>query len=291
MAARPVVYYEFVKDANIPNNKPLPICKIVLNSSNGVHSLTPALVQALLTIFKELEQNEQCLGYILTANTASRKTRGKRPIFSSGLDLKTLNCGDTTKIVRYLLSISMLWKTLHSLQKPLIGAINGDAIAGGCQLSFTCDYRVSFKSIQFAMPETAIGLPIQHNVTLDMNRVIGNQHKTAYFLQTGIALRGERAKEFNIVDKFVEEDGNDQMLIKEAVNVLMNEYFYSKGIKLEKKIKCAATARLNGRQPLLDALNDIMSGKKSKKSRGSNNNNAYVGLKGMTNKKKNKSKL
>ena len=118
MASRPVVYYEFIKDAN---NKTLPICKIVLNSSNGVHSLTPALVQALLSTFKELEQNDQCLGYILTANTASRKNRGKRPIFSSGLDLKTLNCGDTTK-------------TLHSLRgyndrQPLLDALN-DIMSG-----------------------------------------------------------------------------------------------------------------------------------------------------------------
>ena len=118
-----------------------------------------------------------------------------------------------------------------------------------------------------------------------MNRVIGNQHKTAYFLQTGVPLSGDRAKEFNIVDRFVDEDGNEEKMMKEAVDVLMNEYFYSKGVKLEKKIKCAATARLNGRQHIVDALNDMISGKKK---RGTN---AYVGLKGMTNKKKNNSKL
>ena len=69
---------------------------------------------------------------------------------------------------------------MHSLTKPLIAAVNGDAIAGGCQLVFNCDYRVSFESVRFSMPETAIGLPIQEDVTLSINRVIGNQHKTAW---------------------------------------------------------------------------------------------------------------
>ena len=155
MAARPIAFYEFVTDSD---NKTLPICKIVLNSANGVNSLTPDLVQTLISIFNELEQNNECMGYILTANTVPRKSKGKRAIFSSGLDLKTLNCGDMTKIAKYLLSISFFMKTMHQLEKPLIGAINGDAIAGGCQVAFNCDYRVSFKSVKFAMPEAAIGL-------------------------------------------------------------------------------------------------------------------------------------
>eukprot|EP01084_Bolivina_argentea_P142159 249743_1 len=280
MSDSKVVYYEFVKDNK---GKTLPICKIVLNSSNGVHSLTPELISGLQSILKELESNDKCAGYILTANTARRRSKNKRPIFCSGLDLKTLNCGNTMKIAKYLFSISATWTLIHQLKKPIIGCISGDAIAGGCQFAFNLDYRITYKCIKFSMPETAIGLPIQESVTASMNRVIGSQHRTAWFLQTGLPLSGDKAKEFNIVDRFV-EDGNEEALINAGIDVLMNEYFYTKGIKLNKKIKCASTARINGRQEIISISKDQLSGKK-KFSGGS-----YVGLKGMTNKNK-KSKL
>merc|ERR1719433_2560270 len=166
-------------------------------------------------------------------------------------------------------------------KKPIIAAVNGDAIAGGCQLAFQCDYRLTFNSTKFQMPETAIGLPIQENVTMSMDRVIGNPGKTAWFLQTGVAVQGQKAKELNIVDQLVDVD--EQQMMEAAVRVLKEEYFYTKSVPLNKKINCASTARRNGRLPLIKDIEDLLSGKRKVGSGG-----AYVGLKGMTNKSKSK---
>ena len=105
------------------------------------------------------------------------------------------------------------------------------------------------------------------------------------FLQTGKPLSGAKAKEFNIVDRFTQPDGDDAQLVRDAVAVLTEDYFFTKGVKLGKKIKCAASARLNGRLEILENAKLVRSGKKKM------GGNAYVGLKGMTNKKKKPSKL
>lgn len=116
-----------------------------------------------------------------------------------------------------------------------------------------------------------------------MNRVIGNQHKTAWFLQTGVAVNGVKAKEMNIVDRMIGPDGDEEGMMAEAVRVLKEEYFYTKNVSLDKKIKCAATARRNGRMAELKQIADLLSGKRKDSSGG-----AYVGLRGMTKKKQSK---
>ena len=114
-----------------------------------------------------------------------------------------------------------------------------------------------------------------------MNRVIGNHHKTAWFLQTGVAVNGEKAKEMNIVDRMVNPDGDEEGLMAAAVKVLKEEYFFAKSVSLDKKTKCAATARRNGRLEELKELNDLLSGKRQGRSGGD-----YIGLRGMTKKRK-----
>ena len=120
MTTRDQVRYKWVR----PN-----ICKIVLNAPSGVHSLSPEIVSGLHSIFDELEANEKCKGYILTANSSKRKAKGKAAIFSSGLDLKVMK-GKPLDVAKYLLSINKLWIRMHELSKPIIAAVNGHAIAG-----------------------------------------------------------------------------------------------------------------------------------------------------------------
>ena len=115
---------------------------------------------------------------------------------------------------------------------------------------------------------------------MSMNRVIGNPNKTAWFLQTGVAVSGEKAKQLNIVDQFV-SDGDDKQMMDAAVRVLKEEYFMVKSVSLGKKIECAATARRNGRLLLIKDIEDLLNGKRKDKSGGS-----YVGLKGMKKKSK-----
>merc|ERR1712062_557391 len=101
--------------------------------------------------------------------------------------------------------------------------------------------------------------------------VIGNPHKTAWFLQTGVAVQGVKAKEMNIVDQLI--DGDELQMMDAAVKVLKEEYFFTKSVSLEKKIKCASTARRNGRLLLIKDIEDLLSGKRKVGSGG-----AYVGL-------------
>ena len=267
MADKSEVYYEWIR----PN-----ICKIVLNGPIGVHSLSPQIVSGLQSIFNELEQNKKCKGYIITSNTSKRKIKNKKPIFSSGLDLKMMKSKQPTILLKYLLSINKLWCQMHQLKKPIIAAVNGDAIAGGCMLACNCDYRVSFKNIKFHMPETKIGLKIQPSSYYAMYRVIGNHHKTSWFLQTSIPVKGDKAMELNLVDEFVSPQGDEIGLINKCVDVMEKQYFNA-------DLKCAVSVRKIGREKTLELL------KMQQKGVGGGSPGQYVGLKGM--KKGKKSKL
>jgi enoyl-CoA hydratase len=96
--------------------------------------------------------------------------------FSAGVDLKRLVAEPLGYNDRFLPAIRRLFRTAFEFPKPLVGAIRGHALAGGCVLASCCDYRLLGSQAKIGMPELRVGLPLPPEGIEILRFVSATQH-------------------------------------------------------------------------------------------------------------------
>jgi enoyl-CoA hydratase len=163
----------------------------------------------------------------LTADPAVRGvllTSAHPKLFSPGLDLVTLIELDRKAMERFMLLFAdMVW-ALYGLAKPMVAGVNGHAVAGGCILALTADYRVLRRGgAQIGLNEVRVGLPLPWTVTellrasvpgnaLSQVALLGRNFADDEALRVGLADELADAAGFEDhcllrLDEFVEKDG------------------------------------------------------------------------------------
>jgi enoyl-CoA hydratase len=85
---------------------------------------------------------------------------GRGSIFGAGVDLLRLSQGDSDYVAEFLAGLSRTFRKLYTLKKPVVAAINGHAIAGGCLLALACEYRLMSEGRgTMGVPEIYVGVP------------------------------------------------------------------------------------------------------------------------------------
>ncbi len=116
-----------------------------------VNAIDAALGRQLEAVLQRLEQDPGVGSVVLT---------GKGGCFSAGLDLKTIPSLGPDERKELVNVVNALLLRLYSFVKPLVGAINGHAIAGGLVVALTCDYRVGADAdYQLGLTEALVGIP------------------------------------------------------------------------------------------------------------------------------------
>lgn len=96
--------------------------------------------------------------------------------FSAGVDLKRLVAEPIEYNDQFLPAIRRLFRTAFEFPKPLVGAIRGHALAGGCVLASCCDYRLLSSQAKIGMPELRVGLPLPPEGVEILRFVAATQH-------------------------------------------------------------------------------------------------------------------
>jgi enoyl-CoA hydratase len=87
-------------------------------------------------------------------------------LFCPGLDLVSLITYDRPGMERFMSAFSQMVLALFSLEKPLVAAISGHAVAGGCVLALTADHRILRRGAQIGLNEVRVGVPLPWSVAL-----------------------------------------------------------------------------------------------------------------------------
>lgn len=87
-------------------------------------------------------------------------------LFCPGLDLVSLIAYDRPGLERFMGAFSQVVLALFSLEKPLVAAISGHAVAGGCVLALTADHRILRRGAQIGLNEVRVGVPLPWSVAL-----------------------------------------------------------------------------------------------------------------------------
>jgi methylglutaconyl-CoA hydratase len=171
-----------------------PVAILTLNRPDRRNALTQDLLAQLRDALDAIGVDMGIRAVVLTGAGAA---------FCSGMDLKEAAAMDATPdgehaMVAVLKEFADLLHCLHTLPKPSIAAVNGDALAGGAGLMAACDMAVAAETVRIGYPEVRRGL-VAAIVMHDLIRQIGDR-RARQLLLTGEAISGRLAFEWGLVN-------------------------------------------------------------------------------------------
>lgn len=131
---------------------------------------------------------------------------GNEKSFAAGADIKEMaGAGAIDMLLR---GTHKLWRTISACPKPVIAAVNGFALGGGCELAMTCDIIIAGEGARFGQPEIKIGIVPGGGGTQRLTRAIG-KYKALRYMLTGDMFSAREAFDMGLVSEVV-PDGEVQ---------------------------------------------------------------------------------
>lgn len=168
------------------------VATVTLNRPEKRNAMNAAMLVGLRAAFDELDARRDVRVVVV---------RGAGPAFCAGMDLREMEAqrgavGDPEQGVVAIL------QRVEASRHPTIALLNGDAIAGGCELALHCDLRVAAEGARLGMPLSRIGLIVPFPLAQKLVEIIGPA-ATRHLLFTGRLVDAARAKELGMVHDVV----------------------------------------------------------------------------------------
>lgn len=174
-----------------------------LNRPRELNALNLQLMQELKAGLALLDADENIRCIIIT---------GSERAFAAGADIKQmqdLNAIDMLKIDQF-----STWDAIRKTKKPIIAAVSGFALGGGCELAMLCDMIIASESAQFGQPEIKIGVMPGAGGTQRLTRAVGKVNAMEMVL-TGKFISAEKALQLGLVNRVVPVE----YYLKEAITL------------------------------------------------------------------------
>ncbi|MFP4573316.1 MAG: enoyl-CoA hydratase/isomerase family protein [Desulfobacterales bacterium] len=180
---------------------------VTLNRPERLNALSFKLREELMSVFGEMEKDDEVKVVILT---------GGQKAFSAGADIKERSKMQAPQPQIYFnqQKTHSFFCMIENFEKPVIAAISGVAVGGGCELALVCDLRIASETARFGVPEVKIGVIPAAGGTQRLPRMIGIT-KAKELLYTGDFIDADEAYRLNLVNKVVSVDA----LMDEAKNM------------------------------------------------------------------------
>jgi enoyl-CoA hydratase/carnithine racemase len=141
---------------------------------------------------------------------------GNEKAFAAGADIKEMaNAGTIEMLQRGTLK---LWRSIAACPKPVIAAVNGFALGGGCELAMTCDIIIAGESAKFGQPEVKIGIIPGGGGTQRLARAVG-KYKAMRYVLTGDIMSARDAYEMGLVSELVADAQVEQRAVDMAKHI------------------------------------------------------------------------
>ncbi|UCD17635.1 MAG: enoyl-CoA hydratase/isomerase family protein [Candidatus Zixiibacteriota bacterium] len=161
-----------------------------------VNAINESLVDELHAILKNLEDDPQARAVVLT---------GAGKFFSFGLDIPELYSYSQNDFLKFLQKFTNLYTSLFLFPKPVVAAINGHAIAGGCMLATPCDFRImTTGKPRISLNEVTFGSSVFAGSVSILKFCVGAKN-AAKILYSGSMFSAEEAHQMSLVDEISTE--------------------------------------------------------------------------------------
>ncbi|MGV0393543.1 enoyl-CoA hydratase [Corynebacterium riegelii] len=212
---------------------------ITLNRPKALNALNSATMTEVTAAVGELD-SDNAIGCIVIT--------GSEKAFAAGADIKEMSTKTATEM--YTLDFFAGWDTLTRARTPIIAAVNGYALGGGCELAMMCDIIIAGDTAKFGQPEVNLGVTPGMGGSQRLTRAIGKS-KAMEMCLTGRQMGAEEAERSGLVARVVpaeelvdaakdlaEEIAQKSLvattMIKEQINAV-DELSLSQGLMYERR--------------------------------------------------------
>ncbi|KAG0147332.1 hypothetical protein CROQUDRAFT_43088 [Cronartium quercuum f. sp. fusiforme G11] len=202
---------------NITLTQPSPSVSLVtLNRPKALNALSSPLFHELNHAFELLDASDSPTDVIVLT--------GSEKVFAAGADIKEMK--DRTLQETYGGDFLSHWTDIGEVRKPIIAAVSGFALGGGCELAMMCDIILAAPNATFGQPEVNLGVIPGGGGTQRLTKAIGKS-KAMEIILTGGNFTAQEAYDWGLISRQVIVEGNHEELVKEAIKVA--EKISSKG--------------------------------------------------------------
>ena len=171
------------------------IAKITINRPEKYNALNTAVISRLRELFRNAEEDSSIRVVIITG--AGEKA------FAAGADITEFQGRDSEAIRPLAENGQELCKYMESMSKPIIAAVNGFALGGGCEIAMACDIRYASMNAKFGQPEINLGLIPGFGGTVRLPRLVSPGMAKELVL-TGDQIKADEALRIGLVNKVFE---------------------------------------------------------------------------------------
>jgi len=188
---------------NVIVEKDGAIAVVTLNRPQQLNALSYGLVKDLCLATESLNQDDEVRVIILT---------GGEKVFAAGADIKEMaDAGPFDEPVGGRLAYR---DRVNEISKPMIAAVSGYALGGGCELAMSCDIIIASETARFGQPEVNIGIIPGSGGTQRLTRVLG-KYRAMEMILTGEPINAHDAERLGLVTRVVPVE----LLLEEAKNI------------------------------------------------------------------------
>lgn len=172
------------------------IVLITVNRPQALNALNPQVLDELYKAFEQFEADENADVAILTGEGRS---------FVAGADIVAMSTMSTLEGRNLGIKGHKLMNYMENIEKPIVAAVNGFALGGGCELAMACDIRVASSKAKFGQPEVGLGIIPGFGGTQRLPRLVG-RGMAKYLIFTADTIDAQEALRIGLVEKVVEAD-------------------------------------------------------------------------------------
>ena len=189
------------------------VCVITINRPKALNALNSATLKDLDTVLEDLENDTNIYAVILTG--AGEKS------FVAGADIAEMKDLNEAQGKEFGELGNKVFLRLENLNKPVIAAIQGFALGGGCEISMACDIRIASETALFGQPEVGLGITPGFGGTQRLARIVG-LGKAKEMIYTARNIKADEAYRIGLVNKVVALEDLMNEAKKMASNIIAN---------------------------------------------------------------------
>ena len=173
------------------------ILTITIDRVEKMNALNLDTVEELRTAFQEVYDDKEIKGVIITG-------QGEKA-FVAGADIKEIAELNEVNGRKFAENGQEVFALIENCHKPVIAAVNGYALGGGCELAMACHIRVAVGNAKFGQPEVNLGIIPGYGGTQRLTQLVG-KGRALELLMTGDMISAQEAYELGLVNHVVEKD-------------------------------------------------------------------------------------
>jgi enoyl-CoA hydratase len=190
------------------------ILVVTINRPDALNALNKSVLDALAVVIKQSISDNEIGGIILTGS-------GEKA-FVAGADIKELASLQRSEAVELAKKGQKLFKSIEDSPKPVIAAINGFALGGGCELAMACHIRIATENAKFGQPEVNLGIIPGYGGTQRLTQLVG-RGKALELLLTGDMISAQDAKQLGLVNHVVSNKEELLQLAEKIMNKILSK--------------------------------------------------------------------